>query len=106
MEHKTKTMNSFKNLVESGKLVLADFSAEWCGPCKMMAPILKETKEVMGDKATIIKIDVDKNRDVAEQLNIQGVPTLIVYKNGEIKWRQSGVIPSQTLVSILKEYSN
>ncbi|MFL5771836.1 MAG: thioredoxin [Flavisolibacter sp.] len=99
-------MNSFKNLVESGKLVLADFSAEWCGPCKMMAPILKETKEAMGDKATIIKIDVDKNRDVAEQLNIQGVPTLIVYKNGEIKWRQSGVVPSQTLVSILKEYSN
>jgi thioredoxin 1 len=92
--------------VESGKLVLADFSAEWCGPCKMMAPILKETKEAMGDKATIIKIDVDKNRDVAEQLNIQGVPTLIVYKNGEIKWRQSGVVPSQTLVSILKEYIN
>lgn len=99
-------MNSFKDLLNSGKLVLADFSAEWCGPCKMMAPILKETKEAMGDKATIIKIDIDKNRDVAEQLNIQGVPTLIVYKNGEIKWRQSGVVPAQTLVNVLKQYSN
>jgi thioredoxin 1 len=99
-------MNSFKQLVDSGKVILADFSAEWCGPCKMMAPILKETKEAMGDKATIVKIDIDRNREVAEQLNIQGVPTLILYKNGEIKWRQSGVVPAQTLVNLLKQYTS
>ena len=99
-------MNSFKDLVNSGKVVLADFSAEWCGPCKMMAPILKETKEAIGEKATIIKIDIDRNREVAEQLNIQGVPTLILYKNGEIKWRQSGVVPAQTLVNVLKQFTN
>ena len=98
-------MSSFKELVSSGKLVLVDFSAEWCGPCKMMAPILKETKAIMGDKVTIIKIDIDRNRETAEQLNIQGVPTLMVYRNGEIKWRQSGVVPAQTLVSVLQQFS-
>ena len=99
-------MNSFKDLLNSGKLVLVDFSAEWCGPCKMMAPILKETKDVLGDQATIIKVDVDRNREAAEQFAIQGVPTLILFKNGQIKWRQSGVVPSQTLVQVIRQYGS
>src|SRR5215210_5051780 len=99
-------MSGFRDLVKSGKLVLADFSAEWCGPCKMMAPILKQTKDAIGDKATIVKIDIDKNREVAQQMDIQGVPTLIVFRNGEIKWRQSGVVPANTLVKVLQQYAN
>ena len=99
-------MSSFRDLINSGKLVLADFSAEWCGPCKMMAPILKETKDAIGDKATIVKIDIDKNREAAQKLDIQGVPTLIIFRNGEIKWRQSGVVPANTLVKVLQQYVN
>ena len=95
-------MASFSEVINSGKPVLVDFSAEWCGPCKMMAPILKQTKDEVGDQATIIKIDVDKNREAAMQFNIQGVPTLIIFKNGQVKWRQSGVVPANTLVELLK----
>ena len=96
---------SFSDLINGEKPTFVDFSAEWCGPCKMMAPILKETKDIVGEDATIIKVDVDKNPQAAGKFQIQGVPTLILFKNGQVKWRQSGVVPSKTLVQIIRQYS-
>jgi thioredoxin 1 len=99
-------MASFQEVINSGKPVLVDFSAEWCGPCKMMAPILKEAKDKLGDKATIIKVDVDHNRKAAQHFNIQGVPTLILFKNGQVRWRQSGVVSATTLVQVINQYGS
>lgn len=98
-------MASFGEVIRSGKPVLVDFSAEWCGPCKMMAPVLKLAKDSVGDKATIIKVDIDKNRATAEQFQIQSVPTLILFKDGQVKWRQSGVVPANTLVQVIDQYA-
>jgi len=92
---------SFHDLIHSDQPVLVDFSAEWCGPCKMMPPILKELKDSLKDAITIIKIDIDKNPQVANAYQIQSVPTLIIFQKGKIKWRQSGVIPATQLQQVV-----
>lgn len=97
-------MNKFQTLVNGEKPVLVDFFATWCGPCQALAPILHEVKKELGDKITIIKIDVDKNQAIAQQLQIQGVPTLVLYKNGNIVWRQSGVIPKNNLINTITNF--
>jgi thioredoxin 1 len=98
-------MNSFQELINSDKPLLVDFFAEWCGPCKAQAPILKQTKDTLGDRVRIIKIDVDKNPEVAQQFQVQGVPTLILFKKGQVKWRQSGVVPANTLIQLINQYN-
>ena len=98
-------MKPFGELIKSDKPVLVDFFATWCGPCKMMAPILSDVKAAMGDNVQVVKIDVDKNPAISEQFKVQGVPTLIVFQNGEVKWRQSGVVQAKQLQAILRDYT-
>ncbi len=96
-------MGKFNEVINSGKTVLVDFSATWCRPCKMMEPILKELATITGPDVKIIKVDVDKNRDTAAAYQVSSVPTLIVFKNGVVKWRQSGVMPAQQLKSVIEK---
>jgi thioredoxin 1 len=96
--------SNFSELIKGQIPTLIDFSAEWCGPCKMMKPILDQVKATMGDQVRIIKIDVDKNPSIASSYQVQGVPTLILFKNGEIKWRQSGVVPTENLTTIIRAH--
>ena len=95
-------MSKFSEIINQDKPVLVDFFAEWCGPCKMMSPILKEVKDSLGEAVSIIKIDVDKNQELAAKYQVRGVPTLLLFKHGKQIWRQSGVVQKNELISILK----
>ena len=97
-------MSKFQELINSDTPVLVDFFAEWCGPCKMMPPILKQLKSSMGESIKIVKIDVDKNQSVAQTYQVQGVPTLLLFKNGKQLWRDSGVRQASELESIIKSH--
>ncbi|KUY29644.1 thioredoxin [Elizabethkingia ursingii] len=94
---------NFQEIINSDKPVLVDFYAEWCRPCQIMFPILEDVKQRVGDSASIIKIDVDKNQQLAAAYKIRSIPTLIVFKNGEIRWRQSGVFPANELERLINE---
>lgn len=96
---------NFKKLINSEVPVLIDFYADWCGPCKIQAPILKEVSKIMGEKAKIIKVDVDKNPEVANRFQIKSIPTLMMFKKGETIWRKSGVADKNELLSVLKTNS-
>lgn len=97
-------MDNFKTIISTEPLVLVDFFATWCGPCKMMHPVLEGVKEQMGDKVRILKVDVDKNEALSEQYRIQSVPTLMLFKDGEMVWRQSGAMTKADLIQVINQY--
>ncbi len=97
--------SNFNEIIKDSKPVLVDFHADWCGPCKMLAPILKDAKLELGDGVKIVKIDVDKNEALAGKYQVRGVPTLILFKNGEQLWRQSGVVQKDEIIRIIKSHS-
>lgn len=98
--------NSFDNIIQSEKPVLIDFFATWCGPCKMLAPVLKEVKDSLGERITILKIDVDKNQELSSKYQVRGVPTMILFQNGKQLWRQSGVLTKDEIIKTIVEKSN
>lgn len=96
----------FNEIINQDQLTLVDFYADWCGPCKMMSPILQETKSIIKDEVKIIKINVDNYQDLAAEFMVRGVPTLMLFKQGKLLWRQSGVLATKDLVGILKQHLN
>lgn len=98
-------MANFFEIIKSDIPVLIDFSAEWCGPCKMMPPILKKVKDALGDQVKILKIDVDKNQAIAQKLQIRNVPTIALYKNGNQLFRQAGVLQADQLIQLVKQHA-
>ncbi len=97
-------MGNFTDIINGSVPVLIDFSAEWCQPCKMMPPILKDVKKQLGDRLRILKVDVDRNPAIAQKYQIRNVPTLMVFKNGQVVFRQAGVIPAQQIIQMLQEH--
>ncbi len=98
--------NSFHDIINSEKPVLVDFYATWCGPCKMLGPILKEVKDSLGDRVSIIKIDVDNNQELASMQLVRGVPTMMLFQKGKQLWRQSGVLSKDEIIAIIIEKTN
>jgi thioredoxin 1 len=98
--------NSFDKIINSEKPVLIDFFATWCGPCQMLGPILKEVKESLGERVSIIKIDVDKNQEIASVYQVRGVPTMMLFQNGKQLWRQSGVLSKEEIIQTIIDKSN
>lgn len=96
---------TFSEIIGGDKLVLVDFYADWCGPCKMMAPVLKQFAAEMGDRLRVLKVDVDRNQAVAIEYQIQGVPTLILFRNGQVLWRQAGVVTGALLKQVVEKFS-
>jgi thioredoxin 1 len=103
MAETNKKKTTFNDIINGEKPVLVDFYADWCGPCKMMNPILKDLKKKMGDAINIIKVDAEKNADAAIKYNVRGVPTLILFKDGQILWQQSGVVQANQLQEIINQ---
>ena len=99
-------MNDFNEVLKTDKPVLVDFYATWCGPCKMQAPVLEQLKEKGGDRAVILKVDVDKNQELAQKYMVQSIPTLIMFKNGQPGWRESGFHPLEVLEAKVAEFEN
>lgn len=97
-------MANFNDLIKSDTPVLIDFFATWCGPCKAMGPILQDVSRKVGDKARVLKIDVDRNQQVAQKYQIQSVPTVMLFKSGKMLWRQSGVVPADQLVKVINQH--
>ena len=97
--------SNFSEIIKGDTPVLVDFYADWCGPCKTLAPILKDAKSSLGDKVKIVKIDVDKNQELSSQYQVRGVPTLILFKDGKQLWRQSGVVPKAEIMRIIESHS-
>lgn len=97
-------MEKLSDIIQSRQLTLVDFYATWCGPCRMMHPVLEQLKKELGDSIRIVKVDVDKNEAVAMQMRIQSVPTLMIFKEGEMKWRQSGAMPSSELKRVIAQF--
>lgn len=97
-------MSKFSEIIQQNKPVLIDFFADWCGPCKMMSPVLKQVKDTLGDEVVILKINVDTNQTLAAQYAVRGVPTFILFKKGKQLWRQSGVLQKEALIKIIKDH--
>ena len=97
--------SNFSEIIKDEKAVLVDFYADWCGPCKTLAPILKEVKAELGDAVKIVKIDVDKNQELAGKYQVRGVPTMILFKNGQQLWRQSGVLQKAEIIQVINSKS-
>ena len=104
MEATSKESRSFSEIIKGDRPVLVDFYTDWCGPCKMMVPILKDLKKRMGDDILILKVDAEKNPDAAIRYQVRGVPTLILFQNGKVLWQQAGVVQAEKLETVINSY--